>query len=985
MEFLQLACLLLVLVLLRSFVPIGKKVLAFAFSLALGILFAIQFSSVILTGNIADYRFYENFSLKDATSVSDFFGTELLFIILALALATLIVHFLGKVVRTRLANKILPIGLLLAGFVIMGFNGGILNNAYDTLKLKFAGSASFEEALKSLGIDADEYVLKKDVKASPGKNIIVLSLESLEKGYLGEKLAHLTPNLRQIVKDGTLYDMEQSPAGGWTSASMYALMSGVPAFFGLHGNSVFQNNYENKLTSLPDVLKSAGYDLQYFIGNKEYSGIDDMLKTFGFDVKSEKDFETQYEKLVWGIHDKDLFEEFKKELRLKKNSDRPFAMFLSSISTHFPNGVLDKRMDSILPPQPSNLEFMVSATDYFVGDLMAFLSKERMLDNTVFYIFPDHLLMSTTTQVFDQMQERSLFLLTNADSDDITYDIKKPITQIDVSKIILEGARVEHNAKFLTDFIADPDKNAFLSRNNTHILRLNDAALKTFNCKDGIIVEVDATSGNFIVKNHEGIIVATGDMPTGPNCHRVLFDEQLRPFEDKSIAFAHITKDIPELPYLDIFTIENTVYASLKGKPNFGLTKKGEDQVVFEKSDIDLILEINASQKENFIRITSSTYNSKKGSSFSMGDQNIRITRRGLTMVILNSVKKYELKTFDTYGSEEEAAEFISLLEQLSQDHVPYIIFAHDSAHKNLKPFSENLEDLGFHALAGLKNRETYIAHNLSGKMVEEVGDASISEGLPYPKSPTNKKLYFTSPISDFLKDTDRFIAHAGGSIDNLKYTNALEALDLNYQKGFRLFELDISETKDGHFVATHDWKHWATQTNYSGELPVSRAEFLAHKIYGKYTPMDMEAINTWFASHKDAVLVTDKINEPVKFSEMFVDKNRLQMELFTLDAVEKAAEANVSTLISALPLSKIQGDKLDYLKKNKVTAVAVPRTNIPAQKELFKTLGNNDIKVYVYQVNVEPGKDEKYVLENEIGIVYGMYADNWIFDPEQK
>ena len=981
MEFFQLMCLLLVLILVRSFLPVANKVLSFALSAIFGLLFAVQFSSVILTGNIADYRFYENFSLSDATSVSEFFGKELLYIVIAIVTATVLIHVLSTKIRQAFSKKIVPVVALLAGILVLSLNGGILNNAYDTLKLKFAGSASFEEALKSLNIDPEEYVSKDEIKANPGKNIIVLSLESLEKGYLNDELAHLTPNLRKLTQNGILYDMKQSPAGGWTSASMYTFLSGVPAFFGLHGNSVFQNNYENKLTSLADVLKSAGYDLQYFIGNKEYSGIDDMLKTFGFKVKSEKDFETQYEKLVWGIHDKDLFEEFKKELLTKKGSDRPFALFLSSISTHFPNGVLDRRMDSVLPAQPSNLEFMVSATDYFVGDLIDFLEKEDMLDDTVFYIFPDHLLMSTTTEVLDKMDERSLFLLTNANPDDISYDIKKPITQIDLAKIVLEGSQIKSNAKFLTDFIADSDKNAFLNRNNANILRLNDAALKTFNCKDGIIVEVDRASNTFIAKNLEGIAVATGDLPIGPNCHRILFDEQLRPYADKKVAFADILKEVPESPYLDIFTREGTLYASLKGKPNFGITKKGEDEVAFDKSDIDLIQEIAATQQADFLRVTSGSYNSKSGSSFSIGDQTVRITQRGLTLVVLNSVKKYELKTFDTYGSPEEAAEFVSLIKTLTKDNVPYLIFAHDSAHKSLEPFSDELEELGFESLAELKNREAYLAHNLSGELLEEVDPASVTVGLPYPKTITNKKLYFTRPVSDYLKDVDRFIAHAAGSIDKLKYTNSLEALDYNYKKGFRLFELDISETSDGHFVATHDWNHWAKQTNYQGTLPVTLDEFLSHKIYGKYTPMNMEAINTWFAAHKDAILVTDKINKPSEFASRFVDKSRLLMELFTMEAVEEAAQKSIRTLISALPLSKIKGDKLAYLKKHKVEGVAVPRANIPAQKKLFESLGKNGIKVYVYQVNVEPGKDEKYVLENEIGIVYGMYADDWVFD----
>ncbi|MDO1499283.1 hypothetical protein Q2T40_03290 [Winogradskyella maritima] len=38
-------------------------------------------------------------------------------------------------------------------------------------------------------------------------------------------------------------------------------------------------------------------------------------------------------------------------------------------------------------------------------------------------------------------------------------------------------------------------------------------------------------------------------------------------------------------------------------------------------------------------------------------------------------------------------------------------------------------------------------------------------------------------------------------------------------------------------------------------------------------------------------------------------------------------------------------------------------------------------IKVYVYNVNFDPGKDEQYVQDNELGLVYGMYADKWISD----
>ena len=55
--------------------------------------------------------------------------------------------------------------------------------------------------------------------------------------------------------------------------------------------------------------------------------------------------------------------------------------------------------------------------------------------------------------------------------------------------------------------------------------------------------------------------------------------------------------------------------------------------------------------------------------------------------------------------------------------------------------------------------------------------------------------------------------------------------LNLNYKKGFRLFELDIVESSDYIYVAAHDWKHWKSITGYTGVLPPTRVEFKPPKI----------------------------------------------------------------------------------------------------------------------------------------------------------
>ena len=83
------------------------------------------------------------------------------------------------------------------------------------------------------------------------------------------------------------------------------------------------------------------------------------------------------------------------------------------------------------------------------------------------------------------------------------------------------------------------------------------------------------------------------------------------------------------------------------------------------------------------------------------------------------------------------------------------------------------------------------------------------------------------------------FIAHAGGKIGKYTYTNSLEALNMSYDMGCRMFELDISESSDGVFVGVHDWEHFKTISGYTGiqdALPLSEQEFLSLNIYDVYS-----------------------------------------------------------------------------------------------------------------------------------------------------
>lgn len=400
-----------------------------------------------------------------------------------------------------------------------------------------------------------------------------------------------------------------------------------------------------------------------------------------------------------------------------------------------------------------------------------------------------------------------------------------------------------------------------------------------------------------------------------------------------------------------------------------------------------VLAQTNNAKKAEVVSATLSSYsfNAKKRSYFTIAGQREAV-QRGLTIIHFNSPITFEYKTFDTYGSEEALVQALDVLRQLLDNGAYFALLAHDSATKGAFEQSKQLTKLGFTKLSALKSRQAYVMHNLKGGIYESVDDFEATVTVDIPNVITDKSIYFPKETYDFEPSVDRYIAHAGGEVNGHAYTNTKQALDQNYAKGFRLFELDIIKTSDGKLVAAHDWNMWSRFTEYQGALPPTLAEFKKHTIYGDYTTLDMQGINDWFAAHPDAILVTDKLSDPIAFAEKFVDKDRLIMELFSPMAIELAAKNGIKAMISQRPLLKLKGDKLNFLAVNNVKYAAVSRRIIEREKKLMLQLRDAGIKVYVYNVNFDPGKDERYVYENELGLVYGMYADKWVFDqPKDK
>ncbi len=99
------------------------------------------------------------------------------------------------------------------------------------------------------------------------------------------------------------------------------------------------------------------------------------------------------------------------------------------------------------------------------------------------------------------------------------------------------------------------------------------------------------------------------------------------------------------------------------------------------------------------------------------------------------------------------------------------------------------------------------------------------------------------------------YVAHALGGIDGQTYTNSREAFLLNYDKGFRIFEVDLVLLKDGSVFCAHDGNEWKYGLDKS--FKKTTADELAGRLcLNKYTPLTGSALLDLMYQHEDAYFI---------------------------------------------------------------------------------------------------------------------------------
>ena len=128
-----------------------------------------------------------------------------------------------------------------------------------------------------------------------------------------------------------------------------------------------------------------------------------------------------------------------------------------------------------------------------------------------------------------------------------------------------------------------------------------------------------------------------------------------------------------------------------------------------------------------------------------------------------------------------------------------------------------------------------------------------------------------------WTKKANSRYAHALGTIDNIMYTNSLEAFEYNYKLGYRAFEADIFRINDGTLLLSHiidtiwtvekDTVHYSKNTFNSllSQRPWSIEKYKNEKVFNKYTPLTTQDFLRLMSDHQDIYFITHTQHEFTK------------------------------------------------------------------------------------------------------------------------
>ena len=222
-------------------------------------------------------------------------------------------------------------------------------------------------------------------------------------------------------------------------------------------------------------------------------------------------------------------------------------------------------------------------------------------------------------------------------------------------------------------------------------------------------------------------------------------------------------------------------------------------------------------------------------------------------------------------------------------------------------------------------------------------------------------------------------IAHGGGALSGDTYLNCYDAIKYYYEKGIRLFELDVEYTSDGMPVMLHSWDGF--QWKYLGldrNSVCKYDEFKNAKMKNNYTQHDLESLSNYMITEfQEMYWITDtKADNKKLLSNLATNYpylvDRVIPQVYNQNEYFYAKNLGFKNIIYTLYMSEDTDEQiLDFCKHNDIFAITMPLQRV-LDSELSQKL--SELGVYVYTHTVNDDETYKTVL---LKGVKGIYTDS--------
>lgn len=219
-------------------------------------------------------------------------------------------------------------------------------------------------------------------------------------------------------------------------------------------------------------------------------------------------------------------------------------------------------------------------------------------------------------------------------------------------------------------------------------------------------------------------------------------------------------------------------------------------------------------------------------------------------------------------------------------------------------------------------------------------------------------------------------VAHAGGAVQGMDYTNSRQAFDASYAAGLRFFEVDIALTSDGRLVLVHGWNGTFPKLFGGAVGPMTLREFMALKMKHGLQQMATTDLYQWLDAHPDAYVITDVKGPNLDVLRAIAKQysayaSRFIPQIYYAREFEPARRMGYRNIIYTLYRSPASDEQvLGFCRQHRLLGVTM-RPERAAAGRLAKRLKGLGVFIYVHTINTV----QEFQRLRRLG-VHGVYTD---------